>query len=385
MARIIVVDELGLDKLADGSGKRLTEGPPLSMENMNNTFNWQDMYYPRRIIDVPNSYEIFVYCLFFVMIVFGNIWVIIAVLRQPKLRQSSTNMFILSLSVADILVAMFQIPYNLFYYLIPGVFASLTNNIFVCRTFAWFQWTSRCATVFSLIGIAIDRYRAIVTPLQPRLTRSHAGGIVAMIWTASLAYSLRKPILLDMYLFTWYNVTEKYCMVPFEYHSITHLLHIADFLVMYLVPLVIMVVLYCIMVVSLRKKGPTNTSNRNKRKAIKMLMLVVLAFALTWLPYYVYILYYNFTDKIPVSLLESVEVQLHIATFTYISNSWTNPCLYAYFNENFRKEFYRMLPCLENCCSKSNKIVPATSTKDSNASSMLQTRSTTQAANSNVK
>ncbi|XP_002742004.1 QRFP-like peptide receptor [Saccoglossus kowalevskii] len=336
------------------------------------------MYYPR-LIEVPDNYEIFAYCAFFVMIVSGNIWVIIAVIRQPKLRHSSTNMFIISLSVADLLVAMFQIPYNLFYHLIPGFFASLNNNIFVCRTFAWFQWTSRCATVFSLIGIAIDRYRAIVTPVQPKLTRSHAGAIISIIWLASLGYSLRKPILLDMSYFTINNVTEKHCMVPLQFHHITRLLHIVDFLVMYLVPLIIIIPLYVLMVVALKKKGPTNISNRNKRKAIKMLILVVIAFALTWLPYYMYILYYNFTDDVPVSLMKGLEVQVHIATFSYLSNSWTNPCLYAYFNESFRKEFYRMFPCLQNGC-RGNKVTPS-AYKTSNGPTTVQTRTVAQTSN----
>nr|XP_006817177.1 PREDICTED: neuropeptide FF receptor 2-like [Saccoglossus kowalevskii] len=267
-------------------------------------------------------------------------------------------------------------------------FENLIRTIYYIEEFIYYthrvdeQWTSRCASVFSLVGIAIDRYRAIVTPLEPKLTRSHAAGIISVVWIASLGYSARKPALLDVVPFTWYNVTILACYVPYGWKAeLSRLFHLVDFLVMYLIPLIIMTGLYIAMIVSLRKKGPTNLSNRNKRKAIKMLMLVVLSFALSWLPHYILLLYWNFTDyeDIPMGMKKGAWVMRHIEAFSYNSNSWTNPCLYAYFNENFRKEFYRMFPCLEKCL-KGNKIVPKTS-KSSQEPNTLQTRATVQEPN----
>ncbi|XP_002740615.1 neuropeptide FF receptor 2-like [Saccoglossus kowalevskii] len=336
--------------------------------NGSNITNEYEYYvgYPMPVyLQVPDNYEIALYCTFFILIVVGNVWVIVAIIRQPKLRKSATNMFIVSLSLSDILVAVFQIPYLMFFQLIPDVFVALNDNIFVCRTFAWMQWTARCVTINSLIGVAIDRFRAIVQPLKPKVTRTQATVIITCIWVISLGYSLRKPILLHMYEYTFNNVTQKWCMVPFEYHDIANKFHLVDFFVMFLLPLVLLCIMYVIMIKSLwSKKGPSNASNRGKQKAIKMLTVVVISFALTWLPYYMYSLYYEYTEyaDIPWSILRGIQVQHHFATLAYISNSWTNPILYAYFNENFRNELYRMLPCLANCC-KRNKVSPESRTR----------------------
>ncbi|XP_002732145.1 neuropeptide FF receptor 2-like [Saccoglossus kowalevskii] len=321
------------------------------------------MFFLQNRLAVPDGYEMFLYSLYFVLIIGGNIWVIIAVIRQPKLRKSATNLFIISLSTADLLMGLFDIPWRFLFEWAGRYFVYLNNNIYVCWTFAWFQWISRCATVNSLVGIAIDRYRAIVQPMKPRITRKQGGIIVAIIWILAIGYGLRKSIIIDMYEYTIQitNVTRTFCMVPLHYHYLKPYFQVMDAIVMYILPLIIIVALYSVMISSLWfSKGPSNASNRNKKKAVKMLTLVVFLFALSWLPYYIYQLYFTFYLTPSLDLIYYMELWWHISHNMYVCNSFVNPFLYAYFNENFRKEFFKMFPCLKAIMQR--KVAPVTST-----------------------
>ncbi|XP_070537153.1 QRFP-like peptide receptor [Ptychodera flava] len=318
-----------------------------------------------RLPTIPDDYEVTLYCLFFIIIILGNIWVIIAIVRQPKLRKSPTNWFIASLSVSDLMVAIFTIPYHVIYEYYPQFFNALNSDLFVCRTFAWMQWTSRCATVFSLLAIGIDRFRAIVQPLNPKINRPQAIFIIACVWIASFGYSSYKPIMfsLDSITHDNTNVTKYFCKIASKYTANGYLekFFLADLLVMYLIPLLILISLYSAMIGTLwYRKSPSNSSNRNKKRATKMLFSVVILFAVTWVPYYYFTLYWRLTprDKVPLSIFKTVYIQWYFAHTCYVSNSLMNPFLYAYFNENFRNELHRMFPCVQNCC-KRNKVMPA--------------------------
>nr|XP_002741945.2 PREDICTED: neuropeptide Y receptor type 1-like [Saccoglossus kowalevskii] len=121
-------------------------------------------------LDTPPPLTVAFGVVFMIMIIVGNIWVIIAVFRQPKLRNSATNLFIVSLSVSDLMIAVFFIPYHVghFAYRLP------ISNRAVCKLLGYLHWAAQCGTTFSLICIGVDRYRAIVQPMRPRFTVQHA-------------------------------------------------------------------------------------------------------------------------------------------------------------------------------------------------------------------
>ncbi|XP_077995942.1 neuropeptide FF receptor 2-like [Glandiceps talaboti] len=148
---------------------------------------------------LPDSATLSIFVVFFVFIFFGNIWVIIAVFRQPKLRKSSTCMFIISLSVSDIMVALFYIPSEVY----RTVFRESFGNEALCRTLGWLNWVAPCATIFSLIGIGIDRYRAIVQPMRPKLTRRDAAVLIAIVWISSMVYSYHRLHVIEISKYTF--------------------------------------------------------------------------------------------------------------------------------------------------------------------------------------
>ncbi|KAF8368914.1 ser-3 [Pristionchus pacificus] len=118
-----------------------------------------------------------------VIVVLGNSLVIAAVLLRRRLR-SATGLLILSLGVADLLVGTVILPFSIANEVLAGywIFGEtwctiwLTMDIWMCT-----------ASIYNLVAISIDRYIAIIKPLNyPMLvTKFRARCIVAFVWVLS--------------------------------------------------------------------------------------------------------------------------------------------------------------------------------------------------------
>lgn len=118
--------------------------------------------------------------------VFGNILVIMSVVQYPPLR-SVPNIFIVSLAVADLMVAIGVLPLNVVYN-VTGVW--LFGGV-VCKL--WLTCDVMCCTasILNLCAIALDRYRAITQPIAyaQKRTVSRVMCTVALVWLASAVIS----------------------------------------------------------------------------------------------------------------------------------------------------------------------------------------------------
>ncbi|ALC49137.1 maker320 [Drosophila busckii] len=87
---------------------------------------------------------------------------------------------------------------------------------------------------------------------------------------------------------------------------------------------------------------PSAESRKGKRRVTRMVVVVVLAFAICWLPIHV-ILVMKALDMYGGSHL-SVIIQIisHVLAYT---NSCINPILYAFLSDNFRKAFRKVVWC----------------------------------------
>ena len=83
-----------------------------------------------------------------------------------------------------------------------------------------------------------------------------------------------------------------------------------------------------------------------------MLMVVVVAFTVSWLPLYMIWLLLKFSDleKMTANLQYFLEIAMPIAQWLGASNSCVNPALYAYFNQRYRQGFLQLLRS-KSCCS----------------------------------
>lgn len=121
-----------------------------------------------------------------VITLFGNVLVIMSVVQYPPLR-SVPNIFIVSLAVADLMVAVGVLPLNVVYN-VTGVW--LFGGV-VCKL--WLTCDVLCCTasILNLCAIALDRYRAITQPIAyaQKRTVSRVMWTVALVWIASAVIS----------------------------------------------------------------------------------------------------------------------------------------------------------------------------------------------------
>lgn len=127
--------------------------------------------------------------------VFGNLLVIMAVVRHYKLR-ITTNYFIVSLAFADILVAAFAMTFNAS----VAITGKWMFNQVVCDFWNLCDVLFSTASIMHLCCISLDRYYAIIKPLDypMKITTKTVSWMLAVVWISS-AFISTIPILTGWY------------------------------------------------------------------------------------------------------------------------------------------------------------------------------------------
>ena len=126
------------------------------------------------------------YLVVVVISVGGNSLVIIVIIAEKRMR-TVTNWFILNMACGDALMATVCVPFTfvadvlLQYWPFGGT---------MCPLVGYAQAVAVFLSAFTLVGISIDRHRAIRHPLRARLTRRQLISAFVAIWTAALSLPL---------------------------------------------------------------------------------------------------------------------------------------------------------------------------------------------------
>ncbi|XP_071627969.1 octopamine receptor in mushroom bodies isoform X2 [Temnothorax longispinosus] len=117
-----------------------------------------------------------------VMVVVGNVLVILAVYCTSKLR-NVTNIFIVSLAVADLLVGVAVLPFSATWEVYK---VWIYGNIWCSMWLAVDVWMCT-ASILNLCAISLDRYLAVTRPVSyPQLmSTKRARLLVATVWVSS--------------------------------------------------------------------------------------------------------------------------------------------------------------------------------------------------------
>ncbi|KAL6097817.1 drd3 [Pungitius sinensis] len=138
------------------------------------------------------NYYAMLYSLLIVAIVFGNVLVCLAVMRERSL-QTTTNYLVVSLAVADLLVASLVMPWAVYLEVVGG--AWLFSRLY-CNVFVTLDVMMCTASILNLCAISIDRYTAVVMPLFYSTTHRSKKRVFMMIATVwVLAFTVSCPLL----------------------------------------------------------------------------------------------------------------------------------------------------------------------------------------------
>lgn len=84
-------------------------------------------------------------------------------------------------------------------------------------------------------------------------------------------------------------------------------------------------------------------SIKNKKRVIKMVLIVVVIFALSWLPIHVILVLRALHMYATTPANMTIQIISHILAY---SNSCINPILYAFLSEPFRRGFWAVMTCM---------------------------------------
>uniref|UniRef100_A0A672H3T9 5-hydroxytryptamine (serotonin) receptor 2C, G protein-coupled-like 1 n=1 Tax=Salarias fasciatus TaxID=181472 RepID=A0A672H3T9_SALFA len=175
----------------------------------------------------------------------GNILVILAVSLEKKL-QNATNFFLRSLAVADMLVGILVMPISLINILYDYAWPLPSA---LCPIWIYLDVLFSTASIMHLCAISLDRYVAIRNPIEHSRFNSRTKAMmkIAAVWTISIGVSMPIPVI------GLHNEDKVFvngsCVLNEERFML-----IGSF-VAFFIPLVIMVVTYCLTIQVLQRQA----------------------------------------------------------------------------------------------------------------------------------
>ena len=215
----------------------------------------------------------------------------------------------------------------------------------LCKLLNFTQSLSISVSVFTLCAIAFDRFFAIFRPLKRVITFRVAKGIIAASWLSSIIISGPQLYVLGITGEKGVAQCVETWAPPFDEAKSPRDYTIALFFLLYALPLMVIASLYSVIMMKLwRRQAPgqelsSNQENKDKtnRKVLKMLVTVVIVFALCWLPLYVR-MFVMFAESDRYICGLPYEMDFLTLYFGH-ANSAVNPYIYVIFNENYRRGF----------------------------------------------
>ncbi|KAM6184836.1 substance-K receptor [Rhynchocyon petersi] len=286
----------------------------------------------------------FAYLALVLVAVTGNATVIWIILAHQRMR-TVTNYFIINLALADLCMAAFNAAFNFVY---------ASHNIwYFGRAFCYFQnlfpIMAMFVSIYSMTAITADRYVAIVHPFQPRLSAPMTKAVIAGIWLVALALAF--PQCFYSTITMEQGATKCVVAWPGDSGGMTRLLyHLSVIVLIYFLPLVVMFVAYSIIGLTLwRRAVPghqahgANLRYLQAKKFVKTMVLVVVTFAVCWLPYHLYFILGHFQEDI---YCHKFIQQVYLALFWLaMSSTMYNPIIYCCLNRKFRSGFRLAFRC----------------------------------------
>ncbi|XP_075383831.1 thyrotropin-releasing hormone receptor-like [Tenrec ecaudatus] len=293
----------------------------------------------------------------------GNGMVILVVVRSRHMV-TPTNCYLVSLAAADLLVLLAAG--------VPAVAEVVARRVWVfghagCLGITYLQYVGINASTGSITAFTVERYLAICRPLraQALCTVARAKRIAALVWLGTGAYCVLWLFLVDTREAAYADGVQVQCDYRVS-RSLYLPVYFLDFALFYALPLGLAALLYTLIARALfvgplppgdpgrsgsvHQGGPPGQarfSSRarkgalNSRKQVtKMLAVVLVLFALLWLPYRTLVVVNSFLSPPYLNLGFLLFCRLCI----YL-NSAINPIVYTLMSQRFREAFHRLFRC----------------------------------------
>ncbi|NXP56098.1 V1AR protein, partial [Heliornis fulica] len=288
--------------------------------------------------------EIAVLAVTFAVAVVGNGSVLLALRRTPR-KASRMHLFIRHLSLADLVVAFFQV--------LPQLCWEVTHRFHgpdgLCRVVKHLQVFGMFASAYMLVAMTADRYIAVCHPLktlQQPTKRSY--GMIAAAWALSLLLSTPQ-----YFIFSLSEVERGSQVYDCWAHFImpwgprAYITWITGGI--FVAPVLILVTCYGFICYHIWRN---------------MTFVIVSAYVVCWAPFFTIQMWSVWDQRFP--WVDSENTATTVTALLASLNSCCNPWIYMFFSGHLLQDCIQSFPCCQ-------KIKQTLSKEDSNSNSRRQT------------
>ena len=288
----------------------------------------------------PNTYDNGItaaYAVTILLALTGNSLLIFIVRKRPETRTLTSCLFV-NMAAADLLVALVVMPVSLATPYTKGKWLPGLVGHVTCKFVYYSFFVSLTASILSLVAMAVDRFLAVRFPLRRFERFRRARVVISVIWLSSMVFMIPIGVIMSL--------EGSYCEFRFsqfgEIRKSVRGFYTYLFLLIYLLPLFVITILYGLVChkLWLRKTPGFLTSEieqRNdvtKRKVVCRLVIIVVVFALCWLPAQAFHMILAFNFKLYEDLPTYV---MSLCFWVGHANSAVNPWLYMALNDKFQR------------------------------------------------
>ncbi|XP_032985729.1 neuropeptide Y receptor type 4-2 [Rhinolophus ferrumequinum] len=317
--------------------------------------------------------------------VLGNLCLICVTIRHKE-KANVTNLLIANLAFSDFLMCLICQPLTAIYTIMDyWVFGEA-----LCKMSAFIQCMSVTVSILSLVLVALERHQLIIHPTgwKPSISQAYLG--IAVIWLIACFLSL--PFLANSVLENVFHKNHSKALEfladkvvcteswPLDHHRVIYTTLLLLF--QYCIPLAFILVCYVRIYRRLRKqgqlfrKGTYSAQAHQMRRINGILVAMVAAFALLWLPLHVFNSLEDwYHEAIPVCHGNLIFLLCHLLA---MASTCINPFIYGFLNTNFKKEVKALvLTCQQSTPVEEDEHLPLSTvhTEISKGSLKLSSRS----------
>ena len=291
----------------------------------------------------------------------GNSLVIVVVKKNIGGQMKSVgNYLLLSMASADLILTVGNMP--------ERVTRSLTGDqwlidglmgIILCKATNFFEKLSITVSILNLTLVSVDRFLVVFYPHSKIFTNRKCFVAIGVVWLCSALYC--SPV---VYYGGLLHSPEQESTTSCEVRRFFPNWKSWYLCFLSLLPLTLLVtvILYGSICFRLWRRQPpgeppiskrNQRSGRSNRKVVRMVAVILIAFYMCFLPYWVgwvFCAYFSFNSICN-------DTYIFISIFLTYTNSAMNPVIYVALSENYKQAFKRVFLQYFKCCRQSS-VVP---------------------------
>ncbi|XP_054826902.1 motilin receptor [Eublepharis macularius] len=276
----------------------------------------------------------------------GNVLTVLVMGRCRELR-NTTSLYLGSLAVSDLLLLLLVLPLDLYrlWRSRPWVLGTV-----LCSMWHWSGEACAYCSVLHLTALTAERYLAICFPLRAKVlvTRCRVKALLVVLWAVALLSAAPFLFLVGVQQVGNNSDDDSFSREcgPTAHARQSGLLSTMLWITTsyFVLPFLCLYVLYSFIIRELlhgKKTYLGGASHRSHRQTVRMLVVLVLAFVICWLPFHIgRIIYINSEDTRMMHF--SQYFNIFALQLFYLSAS-INPILYNLISKKYRAAAYKLL------------------------------------------